>query len=647
MRLKHKGSVCLAALLGLSSLAGKAESGWIIEIPAKRMTHDTRTGLTKTVFGETRGHEFTARRGDVEAAGFWLPGAFRRSITIQGDLIVDGTDPMDVSRVGGFRFADDGSTLFVRTTKGRDAVVELIHNGKTLQTWPRGRVVQIISFDKKEVHFAVFDGGKRRLEIFRISTENGSPGFGKTERIARMPGCGLVTGRKRGAMLVLELICKPGHGSDVHVLDLGTGETRSLASGPGDDMLLPLKTRDRKRIPVLTVSGNANAKFAFHAIKASLLSQLGEPRSVGSDAMGTQSWGVSYRIRALAELAAKTKHDVFADLAVNAMTNVLEQTNIAHGVSGPFNPACGWASRIYSRGGVEPVSLLVNQAMISGSLLVSCDRLGTSCPAALEARIQASAQCLARHFEPHFDAETGLYRIQFGAPFRFDGVWAPWNWQISWAGVLARIKNAPVLMDRSKALAAKFVASWQTSGKQALWRYWPDRFFVGWGEEDNVSRFLPSKPQKTASRFEDVSHAGISLLALNDVGNVLDHKHRVSGQATLDRLVQQGFAVPRHIDGAGPATPSWIPAAGWHSLATDSFRALYSHTVPNASSGPRHLTYALLYEPQQNFHLTLDLKLCDAQECVAVHRRTFSSVDEFLEGNGLFTIKHAPDVDRH
>lgn len=643
MRMTYKSTLCLAALFGLSSLVGEAESGWIIEIPAKRMMHDTRTGLTKTDFGETRSHEFTARRGGVEASSFWLPGAFRPSISIQGSLIVDGTDPVDVSRVGGFRFADDGSTLFVRTTKGRDAVVELIHNGKTLRTWPRGNAVQIISFDKGEAHFAIFNGDKRHLEIFRINTETGSALFGTAERIARMPGCGLVTGRKRGVMLVLELICKPGHGSDVHVLDLKTGEIRALVSGPGDDMLLPLKTRDRKRIPVLSVAGNANAKFAFHAIKASLLSQLGEPRSVGSDAMGTQSWGVSYRIRALAELAAKTKHNVFADLAVNAMTNVLGQTNKAHGVSGPFNPSCGWASRIYSRDGVEPVSLLVNQAMISGSLLVSCDRLGALCPAELETRIQAVAQCLARHFEPHFDAETGLYRIQYGASFRFDGVWAPWNWQLSWAGVLARIKDAPVLIERSKTLAAKFVKSWQTSDKQALWRYWPDRFFDGWNKGENVSKFLPSKPQRTASRFEDVNHAGISLLAFSDAGNILDHKTRIAGRATLDRLVQQGFAVHRHIDGAGPATPSWIPAAGWHALATDSFRALYSHSVPNASSGPRHLAYALLYDPQEEFRMTLELKQCNAQECVSVSKRTFSSVAKFLRGNDLFMIEHAPD----
>lgn len=641
--------LALAMACGLLPGNGRAEnerpgtgSGWIIEVPARRLSHDTGTGLTTTPFGTRRGLEFTGRSGTVEAAGFWLPGSHKASITVQGETIIDGTNDLDIGRIGGFRFAADGSTLHVRATKGRDAVVELIHNGRTLRSWPRGRVVQVISFDGTEVYFATRDGRGKPLTISRIGSPDGRILSGQTESLAVLDGCALVTGRKRGAKMLLEMICKSDQGSDIHVLDLKSGAIRPLVTGHADDMFAPLKPEQRGRLPVLSVSGTANAKHAFHAVRASLLTQLGEPRSLGSDAMGTQSWGTSYRMRALAELAEKTGHQAFAGLAVNAMKNVLEQTNRAHGVDGRFNPSCGWASRIYSRDGLEPVSLLVNQAMISGAMLVACDRLGTSCPARLSRRIQANAQCLARHFEPHFDARTGLYRIQHGAPFRFDGVWAPWNWQISWANVLARLKGKPGLNARARSLGDSFMASWQHTATGALWRYWPERYFAGWTGDDAVSVHLPKKSAQKVRRFEDVNHAGISLLALGDSGRRLTAGEQAAGRRTLDRLVRQRFAVSRHLDGSGPATSSWLPASGWHTLATKGFREFYAHAVPNATSGSRHLAYAQLFEPDAPFDLTLTVRECTFEDCIVVKTRTFTSLSAFLEGNGLFRLRRKP-----
>jgi len=628
---------------------GLAETspGWIIEIPAKRLSHDTGTGLTTTPFGTRRGLEFTGRSGDVQASAFWLPGAHKASIVVQGETLVDGTDDLDIGRIGGFRVAADGSTVYVRTTKGPDATVDLIHNGRTLRSWPRGRVVQILAYDGTEVHFATRDGRGNPLKIARI----GSPGIGATngraldgptETLAVLDGCALVSGRKRGARMILELICQSGQGSDIHGLDLKSGTIHPLVTGRADDMFAPLKPELRGRLPILSVAGNANAKHAFHAIRASLLTQLGEPRSLGSDAMGTQSWGSAYRIRALAELAAKSGHEAFAGLAVNAMTSVLDQANRHHGVSGRFNPSCGWASRIYSRDGRQPVSLLINQAMISGALLVACDRLGGACPADLSHRIQANAQCLAKHFEPHFDAATGLYRIQHGAPFRFDGVWAPWNWQVSWANVLARLEGKPDLNARARALGDRFLETWQDTTGGALWRYWPDRYFGGWSDGDAVSVHLPRKSAQQARRFEDINHAGISLLGLADSGRRLSAGERDAGRRTLDRLLGQGLTVSRHMDGSGPATASWLPASGWHVLATEAFRALYAHGVPNATSGSRHLAYAQLYDPDAAFELTLTVRECTFEDCAVVNSRTFRSLSAFLEGNGLFRLRRKP-----
>ena len=138
------------------------------------------------------------------------------------------------------------------------------------------------------------------------------------------------------------------------------------------------------------------ARHAYHAVSASLLTQLGEPRACAADSLGTQSWGQSYRTLALAELHAKSSHPVFAQLAVRAMRTTLRQRNGDVGLTDRLNPSCAWASRLYSDDRRSPVSLLVNQGMIAASLALSCERLGESCPDDLRGEIAGALTCLRR-----------------------------------------------------------------------------------------------------------------------------------------------------------------------------------------------------------------------------------------------------------
>ena len=631
----------VAALICGSALPQQGmagDHGWTITLPGRGVSHDTRTGITSSRQTDRQGLAFSSRKRDLTATGFWDAGHHRASIKLGDRIIVDGTDDDDIARVGGFRFQADGTYVYLRTTKGPDATTQLILSGDLLHEWPRGVPVMVLDFTGEEILVAVADGASGSADIFRISVSDiGKPAI--PQSVGRLEGCALITARRRGNRLYLEVACQPGDGSDIRVLDLEKGDFRTLESGPSDQMFVPARPEKGFDIRIASVEGSETALQAYHAIAGSLLTQLGEPRSLASDAAGTQSWGVSYRVRALAELAAKTGHPVFADLAVSAMRNTLNQSNAALGVDGPYNPVCGWASRIYSKDGLTPTSLLVNQAMIVGSMQTACARLGPACPNRLRDRIERQALCLADHFEPSFDEASGLYRIQYGAPFRFDGIWAPWNWQLSFAAVLARLESRPDLVRRSKRITGQFLETWHETAEGALWRYWPEQFFLGWKADDDVSVHMPAKKSAPAQRYEDVNHAGISLLALSDMGHAIEPAWSAAAGRTLDRLLGMGYRVTRHLDGSGPRTPSWLPAAGWHEFATRDLNRVYAGKVPGATSGARHLAYALLFDETAPFHLAITYKDCRLDGCVVADRRTYSSVTSFLQDNDLFLIE--------
>ena len=276
----------------------------------------------------------------------------------------------------------------------------------------------------------------------------------------------------------------------------------SVSVGEADSIFTFQLGREKGAISVLSVDGDDNSRRLFHAIFGAVLKDLGEPMSLASDGAGKQSWSQSYRTLTLARIFDVTGHPAFAALARNAMENTLAQTNANSGVDGPSNPPCAWASRIYSRDKSTPISLLINQAMIAGSLTKSCSQLGDACGDELAMRIEETGQCLIDAYEKDFDTDEGLYRIPYGVEFRYDGVVAPWNWQARWAGFLHQFgaaTNQPALQTRALSLAGKFTATWQDAADGVLWRYWTPTYYLGWSESDRVSLYRPR--QKADSRW--------------------------------------------------------------------------------------------------------------------------------------------------
>ncbi|WP_422369088.1 hypothetical protein [Pelagibius sp.] len=636
-------SVFAAALLGGSPVL--AADGWEISQSGRDFSFNTASGLSTSKGVSRAGLVSVMRRGGKEMLRFWPAGGYRETVILDGEVLVDGSDLEDVSRVSGLRMDRKGSHVYLRTTKGPKARVELIQDGQTALTWPRLQIVSVLAYDERSLTVSVFEREKRETTFLRYRRSTEGRIEAEAARIGSFSDCTVLSAKVLRAGIGLEVFCDPRRGSDVVLLDFASGKITPVLASQADEFLGFSLGRPAGAIPVISVSGSQSARQAYHALSGALLHSLGEPMARASDEAGKQSWSQSYRTLVLAELFRKSGHPVFADLAVGAMTATLDRQNKAQGIEDRFNPPCAWASRIYSLDRRSPVSFMINQAMISASLLQSCAALGERCPLKLRAAILANAQCLVQSYEPYFDQTAGLYRIPRGAPFRFDGLWAPWNWHLRWAVVLERVGELlpdPALVARAHTIADSFVESWEVDSGGALWRYWVPAHYRGWTKADQISLHRPEQKAAAPKRYEDINHAGISLLGLSSLSYRLGPDRQAALQRTLDRLLAAGSVLPRDLDGRGPRTPRWLPGAGWHAYATDTLKDLYSRRLPGSVSSDQHLAYALLFDPAAPFDLDLTLSYCGRDACGQQRRWSFASLRALIEDNPLFTITPLP-----
>ena len=636
------GACAVTALATLSPAL--AADGYLVEQKGRNFSFNTATGLVTHNGVSMQGLNSAARKGEFELRSFWEKGGFRATVRFGSKTIVDGRDLDDISRMGGFRFDRTGSYVYIRTVKGPKARVELVHDGQVALEWPRLAVVSVLAYRRDALVVSVFDKSAQRTRFYRFARTDGTI-VPDGRLLGSFEGCALLGAKAARRSIVLEKYCDPEKGSDLVKLDMKSGRITLLLSSNADEVFMPQLDRRKGALSALAVSGSPAAKMAFHAISGVLLRGLGEPISLASDEAGKQSWAQSYRTLTLATLYRKSGHPVFADLATQAMRNTLSVRNADLGISDALNPGSAWASRIYSTDRRSPVSFQINQAMISGSLLRACEMLDPLCPKPLRRRIEANASNLVSSYERQFEKASGLYRIQYGAPFRFDGIWAPWNWQLTWAVLLDRVgtfENKPHLSARAREIAGKFTKTWVQGSTGALWRYWAPDYYQGWRETDKVSQHRPvRKAEPQSKRFEDINHAGLSLMGLAAIGHQLKPDHERDLRVTLDRLLDNGAILPRDIDGNGPRTPRWLPGAGWDAFATPKLRTRYTKLVPGAASGHQLLAYADLFDPAQPFQLTLTHKRCSAGECSTAETWSFDNLADFLADNPLFRISQA------
>ena len=625
-----------------------AEDEWIVTQSGTGFQYDTQTGISSRKGISRTGLLSVSRSGSNLMQSYWQRGAHRATISFKGHTIVDGYDLTDVSRIKSFRFDKTGSTVFVKTTKGPRAIVELIQDGRRVLTWPRLSLVNVIGYRTAKLTVSIFASQSQTTEFWQYLRLPDGAIKPEGKKIGVLKGCAVLGTKLVKQGIAIEAYCDVERGSDVKFLDFESGEITDIKSTRDDELLAYSWTKyDKTTIPVLSASGNNNARHFFHAFSASLLKLLGEPMAVASDESGKQSWSQSYRTRTLAVLFEKTGHLLFSRLARQAMGHTLDQQNSKLNISGKFNPSCAWASRIYSTDGKSPVSFMINQAMISASLIKSCSQLGNRCEPRLQQRITDNASCLTKAYEKWFDRASGLYRIPHGAPFRYDGIWAPWNWQVMWSVILQHVGNATedsILRKRAKNIISAFVDSWEiTQSKKpiALWRYWPKRYYLGWHESDQISKSRPrQKPRIMANeRYEDLNHAGISLLGLTDSDHNLSEQHQQIVDNTARSLLQRGSLLPRDMDGNGPASPRWLPGAGWHRFAPIMMSDRYAHKLPGGASSDQHLAYAFLFKANEKFDLKLKISQCNLEGCTAKKQWFYRSSEKFLSNNPFVQIE--------
>ena len=621
--------------------ARAAERSWLITEKASGLAVDTATGVVSHKGIAQLGLVSVKRKGGHELVSYWEPGGFRQTLLFDGRTIVDGKALDDVSRISSVRFDRTGSMVHLRTTKGPKATVDLLQDGRQVMSWPRLSVVRILSYRRNALVASVFD--RESLETtfwsFARSEDGLIEGFGR--RIGAISACTVNAARVGRREILMDVYCDPARGSDVIAMDMDSGALTTIAATGADEFGLSVGGLRKGAHRLLSVTGSEAGRQAYHSLAATILSQSGEPASLASDEAGTQSWNQSYRTRALGELYGKTGHEAFAQLARRAIGNTLGRTNRDLGMAGMNNASCAWASRIYSTDRRTPISFMINQAMISSAMIQTCKRLGSACGRKLSMAIDENAQCLVKAYEPLFDRVSGLYRIPYGVRFRFDGLPAPWNWQMNWAAVLdhvGRRNRDSGLTGRAQAIAEAFLKTWQEDRDGALWRYWPQAYYAGWTPAMNVSLNRPSQKPRARPRHEDLNHAGLSLLGLADLGVEVSEEQQSGVERRLDWLLAFGAVLPRDMDGKGPRSPRWLPGAGWHVAATSAMRELYSRHLPNARSGDQHLAYALLFDPKATFALTTTELACDAGKCRQVGQETFGSLREFITDNIQFSV---------
>jgi len=632
MRVSIWAFIALTASFACSfsvAISAGETAAYMIDIPARNVRVSLPDGMITTKGIADPCLETVTWAGNHELIVTRKVGDDQARVFLDGQRLDFSVNDTGMARIGSIRLARDGSTVHVRTWKSGTRNIELLQNNAVRMAWPAGTAVRPIRYDRRSLTLLVRKQ-HANAELLRFYRDDDGAINTVGKNLFTFEKCAPGTIRPiRGGFLV-HLPCRNGEAA-LHFLDPKTGILSPvLKSGTAVSFPPIRKTGSlKKRIAVVSVEGSSSAINFYHAVTGLLLGQTGEPKSCASDAEGLQSWNQSYRLLALSELYRKTGEPVFAGLAAKSMENTLGAVNSAIGRTKGPNPECAWSSLIYSAKPNRPLSLLVNQAVIGNALSQGCSILGSQCGQARKQKIAALKQCLTESYEPDFDPGSGLYRIQKDAAFRFAGELAPWNWQISFAALIAGTESPNVdYSSRAKRITEQFLSEFEGTDDGALWRYWPHAYYT----ESGLSAEAISK-----KRYEDTSHAGISLMSLVHFEAGRSSLVHTTVARRLDTIINAGPEPARDLDGRGPRSPRWFPAIGWAEFAGTSYAARFAQGAAGSRSAKALYTHARLFEPDAEFKLKIRIFACD-NACVEWKREDYSSPSSFLFDNPMFQI---------
>jgi len=606
---------------------GAAQASRLV-LPVQGLEVDLKSGdvTRKGVTGQCL--ETVSKAGSNLLVVAKTPGDDKPSVSVDGVIRDLGGPGQEGARLGTIRLARDGSLVHMRTWKTGDKQTELLQDGVVRLTFKRGTLAKLLRFTEDQVVLLVTRQGEpaqlvrhKRGADGRISEE--------PEVLLNFAGCAPERILVRGDVLWARMECENTETAGIYRIDLATGaiEAPVMTSETAHFVTLPRADRPDGEA-VLTVSGSPSGLNFFYAVTGLIAAQTGEVRACSSDAEGLQSWNQSYRLRALASLFEKTGDPVFAALARKSMRLTLAAQDGVNGRTSDQNPACGWSSTIYATDTNDRMTLMINQAMIANSLAKACGILGDGCTEIMADRIAETQACLARTYEPDFDAAAGLYRINADIDFRFKGSIAPWNWQVTIAALLKDLPD-PALNARSASILESFYDEWSADENGALFRYWPTAAF----ENRDGS---PSK--RAGERYEDTGHAGISLLSAAEFPVLMTSDHVAALKSREDFLLTFGSETPRDLDGAGPVGPRWFPAGGWSSIPSEVFKKRFAGPVPGVQSADTVFAYSNLFDPDADFQLTLKVHSCTGT-CKLHRTYSYKNWQAFMEDNPFFKLQ--------
>lgn len=623
----------VACLTGWTAAARDVHAPGRLVLPAKGLSVALESGdiTSKGISGQCL--EIVSKAGSSTLVVRKSPGDDTPTVLVNGKKRPWTDSSAGRARLGSIRLARDGALVYLRTWKTGDKQIELLQDGRVVRSWPRSVSVKLLRLTGREA-FLLEGDPKSGTRLMRYQRDDDGKIDPDAETVVEFGSCRPERLRMGATHAWAEMDCGEGRGKGIYRVSLETGEIgEPVLAAPAAEFLtlpkgfLPRISLHAKGDTFAVVSGTPSAMYFYQAVAGLLLSQTGEARACSSDAEGLQSWNQSYRVRALATLFAKTGDPVFAELARKSIRLTLAARDGERGRESPTNPGCGWSSLIYGGKDGERLSLMINQAMIANALRAACRDLGVDCPEASRDRIETGAMCLAKAFDDQFDPELNLYRIRKGIGFRFSGVVAPWNWQMSFAALLNDLPEQSY-RQRAKDLADNFLSEWQSAEDGSLWRYWPRAYYAEKGLTDD---------ELIGQRYEDTGHAGISLLSLREFARGRAAETVKPVQARLNHLVSFGPETPRDLDGRGPKATRWFPTGGWADYGSEEFREILSRPIPNRKSAGGVYAFSRLFEPDEAFRLTFEIFAC-TDDCTLAGKRSYGSWKSFLEDNPLFDL---------
>ncbi|NVK26117.1 MAG: hypothetical protein HWE10_14405 [Gammaproteobacteria bacterium] len=302
---------------------------------------------------------------------------------------------------------------------------------------------------------------------------------------------------------------------------------------------------------------------------------------------GRLSWTVSYRLHSLIklfelqelapELYKKVNYPLEA--ALNYGVNCLLSNVGVYQSEGHLF----WPTKKYSIDKEQLLSLAVNDGMVLYPLIRAANRELLS-----NEQVQALKPLIEQYYKFHekdFDKELGLYRFSYGSPFWADGVVLPWNMSAAMALTFAeayKLTQYDRYKNRAVELTQKFVDSWVYKNEgQLMWHYWPDVFYQGWTQEDNVSVNTPSWPTKVDTLYEDLSHAGVNIWLINSILNSSLGESITVGAfeveiANTTQGIERNGKYSRFMSGDGKyqfLSRRYMPRLGWVELGNCELNA--------------------------------------------------------------------------